>query len=566
MAEKNQYLYDNFELFRESEMFLGSDAYGHGKIHPWYRYLYICRLPYSLEKIEHKIGITNNLKRRRDEIQRAFELARQLGSRAQVEMVWCWSMPYPEVVELAVKRFLKEFIKQLKDKSYKEESILFWPKKREKNDNDDENSSSSEEEGAESTEEEVSDSEEQVSVSEKGYTEIINGVAVIPLILYVRLIILYVYLHEKYVPTVPNLPRLLEGVLGGTTNLIVNALKYDGVMYRGLWSGLRGIEMQAINMTNAQTRRKISKKHIQESKEDILHQIGQKITQLIGQRNETERLCDIAAVYNLLSIDINLNGIAFERYKSPFKFQEHVFQSEYGQIPAKKKKKGRRKPDKYNNSVPNPSRNKDVHDPAIIYVAFKLDFDGTPSIYRFFPAKILKMNRRVSQGFQVQLLFLYPDLEKAYSKEVWPKNGSEWWEYHWENEREDFRDRPNRREYSEKLWGLWTGVEPTTSQNNLADLNILYSPPIQTDDEHRKKKKKKKKKKKQKKAIDYTKLDRATLRKMARSADVLTVNGNSKTVDINRALQERDRRLQKSEGQYPGQFLQYMVKEKETEK
>ena len=151
-----------------------------------------------------------------------------------MEIVWVWSIPYPEKVELAVKRFLKEFIEQLKDKKYKEENIVWWPDKRKRvsNISDSDSDSDSDSENiyeSDDDNEGQNDTEKEVLISEGGYTEIINGVAIIPLILYVRLIILYVYLHEKYIPNVPNILMKLEGILGGTTNLIINTLKYRDI-------------------------------------------------------------------------------------------------------------------------------------------------------------------------------------------------------------------------------------------------------------------------------------------------------------------------------------------------
>ena len=505
MTEKNEYLYDDYTLFLNSKMFLGSDAYGNSKIHPWYRYLYICRLPYSFEKIEHKIGITNNLRRRRDEIQRDFDIKRELGSHAQVEMVWVWSMPYPEKVELAVKRFLKEFIEQLKDKKYKEENILWWPdkKRRVRNISDSDSDSESENvyESDDDNDEGQIDTEKEVLISEGGYTEIINGVAIIPLILYVRLIILYVYLHEKYIPNVPNILMKLEGILGGTTNLIINTLKYRGIKYRSLWSTLRRIEIQAIKIINAQTKSKIKKNKKEESKDDILKQIGNKITQLIGQRDETERVCDIEQLYKVLSIDINYDGIAFQRYKTPFKFKKHEFQHDYNEIhqPSNKKISNNKKTKEvvtkaYDNSIPIPSRKSKITKNEILYVSMKVDFeDNTPSIYRFFPAKILNLDNRKNRKntIKVKLVFLYPDLKAEYN---WKKD---WWKFNWKDERQDFRDCPNDDKYK-SLWGLWTGTEPTTTTDNLEQLNINYKP-YQNQQQYEQQEKKKETNKKKKK-------------------------------------------------------------------
>ncbi len=549
MTEKNEYLYDDYTLFLNSKMFLGSDAYGNSKIHPWYRYLYICRLPYSFEKIEHKIGITNNLRRRRDEIQRDFDIKRELGSHAQVEMVWVWSMPYPEKVELAVKRFLKEFIEQLKDKKYKEENIVWWPDKKRRGRNISDSDSDSESENVyesdDDNDEGQIDTEKEVLISEGGYTEIINGVAIIPLILYVRLIILYVYLHEKYIPNVPNILMKLEGILGGTTNLIINTLKYRGIKYRSLWSTLRRIEIQAIKIINAQTKSKIKKNKKEESKDDILKQIGNKITQLIGQRDETERVCDIEQLYKVLSIDINYDGIAFQRYKTPFKFKKHEFQHDYNEIhqPSNKKISNNKKTKEvvtkaYDNSIPIPSRKSKITKNEILYVSMKVDFeDNTPSIYRFFPAKILNLEKR-KNTIKVRLVFLYPDLKTEYN---WKKD---WWKFNWKDERQDFRDCPNDDKYK-SLWGLWTGTEPTTTTGNLEQLNINYKP-YQNQQQYEQQEKKKETNKKKKKntpteTIIYDNIPWKDLRKMAKDKDVLNVDGKSSKEKIIKALQQRDK-------------------------
>ena len=560
MTEKSQYLYDDYKEFLASKMFLGSDAYGNSKIHPWYRYLYICRLPYSFNKIEHKIGITNNLTRRRYEIQKVFSLRREMGSHAQVEMVWVWSMPYPEVVELAVKRFLKEFIKQVKDKKYKEESILLWPEKKKKkggkkNLSDD---SGSDDSGSDTNNEYESDdegqlgTEKEVFVSEDGYTEIINGVAIIPLILYVRLILLYVYLHEKYIPNVPKISMMLEGILGGTTNLIINTLKYNGVKYRALWSTRRLIELQSIKMINAQTESKIRGKKKAEKKPAILQQIGKKITQLMGQRDETERVCGIEDVYNVLSIEINAKGMAFKRYKIPFKFEEHQFQHAYYEKAEKSNKVSKKNKNKrihdYNNSIPIPSRKKQLQKSQILYITMKVDFDDdSPSIYRFFPAKIMKSEKR-KNTLKVRLAFLHPDLKTEYDD--WK---GYWWRLDWNDEREDFRDRPLEKKF-ESLWGLWTGTEETT-RNNLEQLDIIYKP-YQNQEEYviqeKEKKKNVKKKKnvnKKKKSLeknqqntDYDKMSWNELRTLAKAKDVLNVDGNSTKEKIIKALHDRDNR------------------------
>ena len=178
------------QSFVQSNLFKGGPAYPTIKGHRWYTWLYLARKKADVNNNQIKVGITNNLRRRANEL-------KALG----MEIQWAWSMPTSQLVEKDIKQILHEF-KQILHEFIK-------PRR-------------------ENTEKDL-----------PGKTEIIRNIHFTPLILFIRLVILYVYLKFKFIQdNDPEIFEVLRRCIGDDTGegggrLNPNTIEYNGKTFKG---------------------------------------------------------------------------------------------------------------------------------------------------------------------------------------------------------------------------------------------------------------------------------------------------------------------------------------------
>ena len=163
-------LSDSYESFVKSRLFLGGPAYGKNsnKIKPWYNYLYVAQFEGRFDKV--KIGITTKISRRNDELNRENEGA---------NIKYAWSMPTNLEVETRIKILLSNFTKKFSSKRLRTETFY---------------------------------------------------VPVTPFILFVRLVILYVYLEGGYISGGNDpVKKKLEDYLNRAR---IEYIKFNDVYYR----------------------------------------------------------------------------------------------------------------------------------------------------------------------------------------------------------------------------------------------------------------------------------------------------------------------------------------------
>lgn len=162
-------LSDSYESFLNSRLFLGGPAYGKdsSKIKPWYNYLYVAQFEGRYDKV--KIGITSKISRRNDELNRENEGA---------NIRYAWSMPTNLEIETKVKTLLSNFTKKNSSKRLRTETFY---------------------------------------------------IPITPFILFVRVVILYVYLEEGYIQTNQSVKKKLEDYLGRSR---LEYIKFNDVYYR----------------------------------------------------------------------------------------------------------------------------------------------------------------------------------------------------------------------------------------------------------------------------------------------------------------------------------------------
>lgn len=170
-----QMLTDSFESLVDSDMFRGSLAYGYPLDRkPWYGYLYIATFA-DEEKL--KIGVTSNLDRR------DMQLRQQTKTQDSGKITYIWSLPVHTEIESKVKEVLFHFTNR--------------------------------------------------DSMESGKTEIFIGIPLYPLILIVRLIILYVFLDRGYItnytPKSRENLKILKSYLG---SLRIDGIKYGRTVYQ----------------------------------------------------------------------------------------------------------------------------------------------------------------------------------------------------------------------------------------------------------------------------------------------------------------------------------------------
>ena len=162
--------------FIQTTMYKGKKAFPTEPGQRWYTWVYLARV----DQKSIKVGITNDLNRRYLELKRLNQ-----------EIQYAWSMPTSQLVEKDIKRILHSFIKPRKIK-----------------------------EG-----------------EEPGYTEIIENIPMEPLILFIRLVILYVYIKYNFIeqpePAIEHALRWIGGDSNRGSRINPNVIQYKDRQYKG---------------------------------------------------------------------------------------------------------------------------------------------------------------------------------------------------------------------------------------------------------------------------------------------------------------------------------------------
>ena len=252
-----KYLAHTVSEFTHSQMFKGAPAFPTIPGQRWYTWLYLAKLD---DSPNIKVGITNNLNRRDYE---------QRGK----QIYWAWSMPTSQLVEKDIKQILHEFIK---------------PRKVDDN-------------------------------NDPGYTEIIHNIPIEPLILLIRLIILYVYVKYKFINQIDQsyIDRLAP--LGDDRNgqrINPNVIRYKGKEYKGYRASEFDVlynvykqyggpkDLRSVDRTEIDKYLKIYSKRADKSLRKIKNDISKRIAQ---NRRDMKRVCDLDDIYQQLDIEISLN-------------------------------------------------------------------------------------------------------------------------------------------------------------------------------------------------------------------------------------------------------------------
>ena len=107
-------LSESYGQFIKSHLFLGGPTYGKNslKIKPWYNFLYIAQFEGRFDKV--KVGISSNIQRRNKELRRENE-----GGNIR----YAWNMPTNLEIETKVKDLLSEFTRRFSSKRLKTETF-----------------------------------------------------------------------------------------------------------------------------------------------------------------------------------------------------------------------------------------------------------------------------------------------------------------------------------------------------------------------------------------------------------------------------------------------------------
>lgn len=449
-------MFASWEELTQSEMFLGHVAYPTEKLRNWYTWLYLAEVKTN-QRI--KIGITNSLQRRSRELERR---------EPRAVLKYAWSMPCPAIVERSVKQMLGAFIVKKKDA--------------------------------------IDD--------EAGYTEILQGLPMIPLLLSVRLIILYVYLESNFIPPENNSTKLgiVRRYMGdasstGGGSLNANVIKYSDVYYEGT---VDNIEWRATyHILNQEYSGKLAKKttlramqiiigNFEKKKQEKNRQAIQNLSRALQTEVVRNRhVCVIEDVYTELGLAIegpprhtttsSVMTAAQRENQSFFKFyvtsltadatsladrdsrsQEELTQDRFVDESA------------FDDHQPSPSRINHVQKTTSagsdgygskLYLACEIVV-GNNTFVRFFPIIVTRVTRVKTNATNKP-------------RSIWYRWASADWSPHsrelkhsfdlvQELERSDFRDRP--KDYP-KAWGVYKDGDPTPESGlALGSFDLSYSP------------------------------------------------------------------------------------------
>ena len=448
------YMFASWEELTQSELFLGHVAYPTEKLRNWYTWLYLAEVKTN-QRI--KIGITNSLARRSRELERR---------EPRAVLKFAWSMPCPALVERAVKQMLGAFIVKRKDA--------------------------------------IDD--------EPGYTEILQGLPMIPLLLSVRLIILYVYLNSNFIPPENNSTKLgiIRRYMGdasstGGGSLNANVIKYSDVYYEGT---VDNIEWRATyQVLNGHLNGKLSKRSTLKAMQKMVNGMGNEreetqnsirnlITALETEVVRNRHVCVIEDVYNELNLTIEgppqhrttsrVMTAAQQENQSFFKFYVTSLTADATSL-AESTSQLQERPiqdrvideSMFNDDKPSPSRINDVKNNksagnggygSKLYLACDVEI-GNNKFVRFFPI-VVTMVTKVKRG------------NSNKPRSIWYKWASADWKPHGlvlkksfnldqELERSDFRDRPSGYP---KAWGVYKNGDKTPESGAaLGSFDLSYT-------------------------------------------------------------------------------------------
>ena len=446
--ECSEFLATNVRSFVQSKLFKGGPAYPTIKGHRWYTWLYLARKKADANNNQIKVGITNNLRRRANEL-------RPKG----MEIQWVWSMPTSQLVEKDIKQILHEFIKPRRENTEKD-----LP----------------------------------------GKTEIIRNIPFAPLILFIRLVILYVYFKYEFIQDRdPEIFEVLRRCIGDDTGegggrLNPNAIEYNGETSKGhtdhglfkaskiIYQRLDGPDLVTMTIEHMNnyfkkivSRKKFKMSKIQRDIKDVQQQIKQ-------EEFDKTRKCNLNHLYHELAIDIDdQENFPKEWQPNNLKYNKSTYdgsssdpqssESDSDSADCNLDEDGcaRKKP--LNDNPPTPSRQNQVKKGAILYLAYKLavtEDSQTTEIFRF--SRII-VRQALRKKEYIDIMFDYVDLDnniiekyrptqkKSHSTIYWPKKLA------YNKERVDFRDRLATNNTADGAWGVYSDDLPNPERDRLVD-------------------------------------------------------------------------------------------------
>ena len=408
----NEYLAKTIDEFLQSKMFLGHSIYPSEQVHKWYHWLYIGHVDQKI----NKVGITGNI------VQRTKALGRYTPP---IQMCWTWSIPDPDSVELKVKQLLHSFIKE---KSKRTEELE----------------------------------------KESGYTEKIIGIPIKPLLVFIRLVLLYTFMERNYIPRDQKLFHILEQYM----TVAPTVIKYDNHEYVGntsatynaihwVWKKHHGAGTKAPSLDEM-------KKAIFEDitvKKKMTEEIKLKTTEFEANMAQSKRVCDLNELYRQLDL---YDGLLDPPLSIHTPTNKNISSDgdedgdEDGEDDDEDDEDDDDDDDAYDDNVPNPPRSLTRN--TIIYVCQQVEHDSN-KYYRFFKAKVQSTR---NHGDTVDIRYYYIDAHEKRSGTLTTVK------FRRSNERRDFRDRKDDEKYAHR-YGVYRVGDKTPADNKLDDFNFSYT-------------------------------------------------------------------------------------------
>ena len=382
------YLSDNIESFIDSHLFKGAPAYPTQRGKRWYSWLYLASFDSLKRKNQIKVGITNNLNRRESELE-------------NMHILWAWSMPTSQLIEKDIKQILHEFIQ---------------PRTKEK--------------------------------AEDGYTEIIHNIPLEPLILLVRIIILYAYMKNNFIkhPSAEYIKIL--SVLGDDRtgySINPNTISYNDHIYNQYPTNI--LKKAYYNIYKRLGGDKKLKDLTQDMLETFLkdhdadHPTNIQAQILLTQQDEFKhpRILNLNKIYRDLNIHPDTENIPIRDLTPDIVVNNPIILPNTENQPL-------------NDNPPENSRRNELKKGSRVYLACKIDTDDS-HVYRFYLAKIIS-KRNDTKNQQTTILFdwihqngtVYDKLaDNKYRKRI----------LKWSKERIDFRDRNESNQSIVDAWGVY---------------------------------------------------------------------------------------------------------------
>lgn len=447
-----QYIFNNWDELTQSELFLGHVAYPTRRLHNWYTWLYLAEI--KTNKLI-KIGITNSLARRK----------RELEQREPPAVIkFAWSMPCPAIVERAVKQMLGAFIVKRKE----------------------------------------------AIETEAGYTEVLQGLPMIPLLLSVRLIILYVYLWYDFIPPgQDNSSRkvILQRYMGdasstGGGSLNANVIQYSDVYYEGTVNNLEWrATFQVLNETlqndpsllptsKSRTMRRsvtlmkmknmISNLNNTQQRENVMRRILEMMTALETEVVRNRYVCVIEDVYSDLGLTIEGPPHHTTTVQLPTKtdiYNQSFFKFYVASLTDESNDQTSQEDEPsiimvdhgpFNDEKPDTSRLHAVKKGSKLYLALGVDYGHGHKFIRFFNIIVTNVKKEKERGSGTTTTYIWYYWATADWKAYGTSNES--FPLDPELERIDFRDRPAENTSGgdelqiptvKSYWGVYQPNDPT---------------------------------------------------------------------------------------------------------